>query len=305
MICEPYENHRQKLVSVFSRSVTFKVSDRLQQLREKTMEDARAVELYAEFRRNYQKKRVATIVSSPDLAGGVTMPAFPMMIFHQTASDTFRELSNSTNDFRRWINMLAAWEPIYEACDQDEQLSLLVEHIAPFSALTLGAPQALRGRMMFAAATGCGHANYHLSSTRSDLQWNGSGHLSMSIASRIGQPWANWRRLAPVLSDLGRGSISEDTDDYRNQREHGHPRNIGMGLTALISVTESAGGRGWSFGSREAIPLETVINVAVGQHAVVVRAYEALCDLAHEQFEALMEYGRNSPPRTGAIDAEI
>ncbi|MFK3602951.1 hypothetical protein HFV06_01200 [Pseudomonas fluorescens] len=257
------------------------------------MEDVRAVELYAEFRRSYQTKRVTISVSSPDLADDLTMPAFPMM-FHQAVSDPLREMSRSTNDFQRWINMLAAWEPIYEACNQDEKLSILGEHIAPISALVLGAPQALRGRMIFAAATGCGHANYHLSGTRPDLQWNGSGHLTMSVASRIGQPWAKWRQLAPILGELGRGSISEDTDDYRNQREHGHPRNIGMGLTASVSVTEDAGGRSWGFGSKEAIPLETVINVAVGQHAVVVRAYEALCDLAHEQFEALMVFDRTN-----------
>lgn len=251
------------------------------------MEDDRAIELYAEFRRNYKNKRVGTIISSPNLAGKLTMPAFSMMMFHQTAADTLREISNSTNDFRRWINMLAAWQPIYNACDQDEQLSLLVEHIAPFSTLALGAPQSLKGRMIFAAATGCGHANYHLSHTQADLQWNGSGHLTMGLASRIGRPWMNWQRLAPILGDLGRGPIFEDTDDYRNQREHGHPRNIGMGLTASISVADSAEGRGWSFRSREAISLETVVNVAVEQHAVVVLAYEALCALLQEQFEAL------------------
>ncbi|MNY73530.1 hypothetical protein D3C86_2123420 [compost metagenome] len=67
-----------------------------------------------------------------------------------------------------------------------------------------------------------------------------------------------------------------------------------MGLTASVSVMENSGGRSWGFGSKEAIPLETVINAAVGQHAVVVRAYEALCDLAHEQFEALMVFGRTN-----------
>ncbi|WP_223508710.1 MULTISPECIES: hypothetical protein [unclassified Pseudomonas] len=258
------------------------------------MEDVRAVELYAEFRRSYQTKRVTTSVTSLVLAGDQTLPAFPMMMYHHAVSGILREIWRSTNDFQRWINMLAAWEPIYEACNQVEKLIILGEHIAPIAALVLGAPQALRGRMIFAAATGCGHANYHLSGTRPDLQWNGSGHLTMNVASRIGQPWANWRQLAPILCELGRGAISEDTDDYRNQREHGHPRNIGMGLTASVSVIEDAGGRSWGIGSKEAIPLETVINVAVGQHAVVVRAYEALCNLAHEQFEALMVYSRTN-----------
>jgi hypothetical protein len=256
------------------------------------MEDDRAIELYAAFRRNYRDKRVTTIVSSPDLSGGESMPAMTVMMYHQIVADTLRELSNSTNDFRRWINMVAAWAPIYAACDHDEKMSLQCEHIAPLAALALGAAQALKGRHMFAAATGCGHANYQLYRARSELQWDGSKHLTMPVASRIGQPWANWRRLAPILGELGHGSISEETDDYRNQREHGHPRNVGMGITTFVSIYDHADGRTMGLGTKQAISLETVIEVAAEQHAVVVKAYEALCDLALEQFEALMAAAR-------------
>ena len=104
------------------------------------MEDDRAVELYAAFRGNYRYKLVPTIVSSPDLDGGATMPASTLLMYNQIVSDNLRELSNSINDFCRWINMLSAWAPIYEASEQDEQLSLLVEHISPFSALRRPAP---------------------------------------------------------------------------------------------------------------------------------------------------------------------
>lgn len=258
------------------------------------MEDDRAVELYAAFRRSYRNKRVATIVSSPVISGREPMPAMTLLMYNEFVSDILRELSNSTNDFRRWINTLAAWAPIYEACDQDEKLSLLVEHISPFSTLALGAPQALKGRIIFAAASACGHANYQLWPAVSALQWNGSGNVSMRIASPIGQPWANWRRLAPILGELGHGSISEETDDYRNQREHGHPRNVGMGITAIVSVSDHAEGRTMGLGSQQPISLETVIEVSVEQHAVVVRAYQALCDLAQEQFDALMVAGRRA-----------
>lgn len=256
------------------------------------MEDDRAVELYAAFRRNYRDKLVPTIVSYPDLASGESMPASTLLMYNQIVSDSLRELSNSINDFRRCINMLSAWAPIYDASKQDEKLSLLVEHISPFSALALGAPQALRGRMMFAAATACGHANYQLSPASPELQWDGKGHLTMKKASSFGQPWVNWRLLAPILGELGHGSISEETDDYRNQKEHGHPRNIGMGITSFVSVTDHSGGRTMGLGSKEAISLETVIGVGVEQHGLAVRAYEALCDLAREQFDALIVAGR-------------
>lgn len=257
------------------------------------MDDDRAVELYAAFRKSYQTKRLGleTIVAPPGLSGGRMMPALTVLIYDQSVSSLLQGLSNSINDFRRWINTLAAWAPIYDAVGQEEQMSLLVEHITPFSVLSLGAPQALRGRMIFAAASACGHANYQLSPGVAGLQLDWTKHLTIKDASRIGQPWANWRRLAPILGELAFGSISEDTGDYRNQSEHGHPRNIGMGLTASVSVTDHAGGRTMGVGSIDAIDLKTVITVAVEQHALAVRAYDALCDLAREQFEALMAAG--------------
>lgn len=256
-------------------------------------EDDRAVELYAAFRNNYRDKRVQTIVSNPRLSRGELMPQ-SLIFFNEIVADIIRELFNSTNDFRRWINVLAAWGPIYDVCDQNEKMNLHCDHIGPYSALALGAPQALRGRIMFAAATACGQANHILYPASPALQWSGSKHLTMLNASRIGQPWENWRRLAPILGELGQGSISEETDDYRNQREHGHPRNVGMGITTFVSVEDHAEGRTMGLGSKEAIPLETVIEVAVEQHAVVVRAYEALCDLAKEQFDALMVASRRN-----------
>ncbi|MEE4220303.1 hypothetical protein V2I93_04200 [Pseudomonas viridiflava] len=260
------------------------------------MEDDRALELYAAFRKNYHHPRIPTIVQIRDLSTGRTMPAMTVGVYDHAVSDMLRELSNSTNDFRRWINILAAWAPVYERCDRDEQLCILVETIRPYASLALGAPQALRGRMMFAAATACGHANFALFPTMPDLQWKNSGFLNMKIASRIGQPWTQWRLMAPALSELGHGLIAEETDDYRNQNEHGHPRNIGMGLTSYVAVTDHCGGRAMGLGSKEAISLETVIAVAADQHAVVVKAYEALCGLATEQFEALMVAGGAAKP---------
>ncbi|MBD8708464.1 hypothetical protein IFT47_17685 [Pseudomonas sp. CFBP 13711] len=259
------------------------------------MEDDRAIELYASFRKNIRDKLITTIVSGPNLSGGKPMPGMTLGMYQQSVSDFLRELANSTNDFRGWINTLAAWAPVYNACDQDERLSLIKEHISPYSALVLGAPQALKGRIMFAAATSCGLANHQLTPSLPGLQWNGSKFLTMAVASKIGQPWINWRRLAPILGELGHGPISEGTDDYRNQREHGHPRNIGIGITTYVSVEEHSEGRTLEFGLKQAIPLETVIEVAVGQHAVAVKAYEALCDLAQEQFGALMAAARATP----------
>lgn len=220
------------------------------------MDDDRALELYGEFRKNYRAQVVVErVVPVATLDKGNPIP-LAKVPFYDLASDTLRELSNTINDFRRWINVLAAWLPIYNRCETEEKLDLLLEHIGTSATLALSAPQAIKGRLIFASAMSCGHTNYELHRDDPERQWSGKGHLTMKIASRVGQPWASWKMLAPILSELGKGAIYDETDDYRNQREHGHPRNIGIGLTAMFTVEDTKEGRRWAFGARQAIPLE-------------------------------------------------
>ena len=253
------------------------------------MDDLRAIELYTQYRSHFQQQSPLPIVQAPHLSGGRPI-AGSMMPFVESASDFLRELFNSINDFRRWIHTLETWGRVYEGCEDDDRLSILVEHIRPFATLALSGPQAIRGRIIHAAAVGCSHANHLLHRDDPSLQWDGTGHLSMKIASRIGQPWQSWQTLAPLLSQrLGYGRIHDLTGDFRNQHEHGHPRNIGLGLTASVVVEERDGGqRSWSIGAREAISIATVIELTSEQHALAVEAYGSFCKLAREQFEALI-----------------
>lgn len=144
---------------------------------------------------------------------------------------------------------------------------------------------------MYAAAVSSGHANAEVHPHDPALQWDGNGHLTMKVASKIGQPWNGWKALAPVLDQkLAKGDIHDLTDDFRNQREHGHPRNIALGLTASVQAgTDANGRRYWTFDIRDAISIGTVVEQATEQHTVAVEAYNLLCELTREQFEALMD----------------
>ncbi|ANC84187.1 TPA: hypothetical protein ACNV18_000079 [Pseudomonas putida] len=252
------------------------------------MNDSHAIELYAHYVSHYKQKSPLVIVQPPILSDGRTMTG-RMIPFMESTADFLRELSNSINDFRRWINTLEAWQRVYDASGDEDRLYILFEHIRPFATLALSGPQAIRGRIMHAAATSCGHANFVLHGHNSALQWNGAGHLNMKIAAKIGQPWDSWKALAELLSQkLGYGPIHDLTDDFRNQHEHGHPRNIGLGLTASVRVAEGDGGqRSWSIGAREAISIDVVVDETSAQHALAVEAYDSLCALAREQFEEL------------------
>lgn len=250
------------------------------------MTDERAIELFTEFRRNFHTSLLSEYVEPPRLLGCETMRG-EMAPFYGAASDTLRELGRSINDFKLWINTLNAWQPIYARSDQDEQFSLLLQHVRPYSALVLGAPQALRGRLIYAATACCGHANYDLHHSNQRLQW-ADGHVNMKVASRVGQPWSKWPVLAEALGNIGQGDFSDETDDFRNQREHGHPRNVALGLTSAIKVSIDGEYRIWALGSKQAIPFEDVIRLSVEQHPIVCRAYRAFCELVEEQFTTLM-----------------
>ncbi|KTB69954.1 hypothetical protein AO068_15240 [Pseudomonas sp. ICMP 3272] len=266
------------------------------------MSDDRAIELYTKFR-NYARKlpRIDRPILQP-LADGQTMSG-QMILFVEAASDFSRELFNSVNDIARSLLTLKAWVQVYEECDLSEQYDLLLEHIRPHSTLALGAPQAIRGRFMYAAAVCCSHANRVLHPDHTELAWSGKGNMNMPIASRVGQPWEKWKKLAPILSEgLSFGAISELTGNFRNATEHGHPRNIGLGLTSSVELSDiempgclkPCGGmsettkkQAWAVSVREAITLGTVIEVLTEQYALTLKAYELLSELLQDQFNAL------------------
>lgn len=213
-------------------------------------------------------------------------PARAML--HQEASNEFlRELFNSVNSLRRWITMVMAWEPIYETCSQADKVELLVRHITPVSELVLAAPQALKGRMIYAAASASNIANNFFFVDDHKLQYGEKTHINMKVAQKVGNIWCAWPAFAQALEKVNPDSWSIHTSDYRNAREHGHPRNIGLGLVAVVNTTGVGRDRKTGYGTLPAIPLRTVIECGIERHEAVISAYQALGTLLKEQHQAL------------------
>lgn len=259
------------------------------------MTDDRALELYALFLQSYRDKLHTVIVEPPALPHEKGVPSNSANTLLGLGRDHLRELSNSINDLRRWINIVAAWKPIYESCCQDEQLELLLQHITPVATLVLSAPQALRGRILYTAANGCSIANYELYRNEPKRQWIDK-HLTMKIGSDIGAPWPAWPALAECMKAISTTEWSLATNDFRNEREHGHPRNIGMGITATIKTKQVDAGRQTGHGFREPIPLQTVIDTGIEGHTAVVAAYNALGVLLGQQVKALFDDCKEKNP---------
>jgi len=259
------------------------------------MDHGRALELYAQFLTNYEDKRLKVVVEGPILPYDPGVTSLAAHTIADAGEDFLREISNSINDLRRWINTVAAWKPVYEICEMDEQLHLLVQHITPVATLALSAPQALRGRIMYAAASCSAIANHELHRENPKLHLL-PDHVNMTSASKLGAPWGAWPALAQRMNEISTTVWSLSTTDFRNAREHGHPRNIGIGITNIFKIKQVDGRRQIASGFREPIPLQTVIDTGIEGHTAVVAAYHALAALIEEQTQALIEDAKKKNP---------
>lgn len=251
------------------------------------METERAVELYQQYLTNYDSQSAIAIMPQFELSSGSTHPVAAML--HLEAADDFlRELFNSINSVRRWLSMIKAWLPIYESCSQDEQLELLLCHITPVSELVLAAPQALRGRMIFAAAAASNIVNNEFFTDDERLQYDhDKTHINIKLAQKVGSPWLAWPAFAQALGQVNPDSWSARTSNFRNAREHGHPRNIGLGLVNVITTKGVGKERRTGFGTLPAIPLHTVLECGIERHGAITTAYQALGALLQQQHLAL------------------
>lgn len=252
------------------------------------MEDSRSLELYANFLANFQTCDAPAITDRILLTEESSFE--PAAGFFEQQCDCFlRELFNSINRFRRDIKALSAWMPIFNACSDSEKLDLIVDHLGAIAERALGAPQAIRGRIIFAAATGASLANHEFFSDSAALQWNHEcKNLTIKTLSKIEQPWFAWPDLAAALDQINPKEWSKEVGDFRNAREHGHPRGIGLGLTYELIIKGNGADREITFGSRYQIGISTVIRLCTERHPFVVNAYRALGTLLTHQLEALM-----------------
>ena len=265
-------------------------------------EDDRAIELYAQFRKELHTVPLFEVAPYPRPFEGGSFNLIALG-FHTVAQDGLREIANSINDFGRYIRSLHAWHLVYERSAQDDQYNLILEHIRPLSVLCLGAPQALRGRLIYAATATSFHAAAFVKWPDKSPDWNG-GHTNMKTARDMSERWSTWPVLAQELSAMGHEQLSSATDDFRNAHEHGHPRGIGIGHISTVrripdieklipprpgapSTTESKRPRpGWSFGEQPPLKVDDLLPLLRQAHSTALRAFKAYLALVEEQHAA-------------------
>lgn len=261
-----------------------------------SIKEERAIELYTEFRKELRSAPLPEIAPYPRPFEGGTFNGLAMP-FHTVAQDALREIANSINDLGRYIHYLHAWHIIFERVSEDDRYNLLLEHVRPYTVLCLGAPQALRGRLIYAATATSYHANLFLSWPTGITKWDG-GHTSMKTAKAMSEKWAAWPALAAELNVLGQDQLSQATDNFRNEHEHGHPRGIGIGHISTVKrvikpemVIPDLPGQPatteprevWSFGEQKPMQLADLLPLLEQEHATALRAFKAYVAMVEQQ----------------------
>ncbi len=246
--------------------------------------DEYAIELFSRFRQNRKTVPLLTLAPYPrpfdeGAFDGLAMP------FQFIAQEALREIPNAINDLCRYIHFLHAWQPIYDAVSQEVQHNLLLEQIRPLTVLCLGAPQALRGRLIYAATAASFHANAFIPWPEGKPDWNG-GHTSMETAKRMNKKWSRWPALASALSQMNTTVFNEATSDFRNQHEHGSPRSIALGHTSHVKRVEKNGRVGWSLGEQPPMQLNELLPLLEREHGHALNALNAYIALVDEQHAA-------------------
>lgn len=264
-----------------------------------TINEDRAIEFYKQFRKELRTAPLPGIAPYPRPFEGGKFHILAMP-FNTVAQDALREIANSINDFGRYIHYLHAWHVIFERVSEDDRYNLLLEHVRPYTVLCLGAPQALRGRLIYAATATSFHANRFLTWPAGMPKWD-DGHTSMKTAKATGEKWSTWPALAAELNILGQDQLSEATDDFRNKHEHGHPRGIGIGHISTVrrvlnpeKVFDSLAGQplsdkpreSWSFGEQTPMQLADLLPLLEQEHATALRAFKAYLAMVEEQHAA-------------------
>ncbi|MBB3798623.1 hypothetical protein FHY17_002873 [Xanthomonas arboricola] len=245
------------------------------------------LDTYAQFRTNRESVPRAAYAPFPKVFAGLTLFGGDAFLFAEASKRSVTALANAINAFSGYIRDLEAWLIVTSSVDRDDMFALHIEHIDPLAIVAIGAPQALRGQMIFAATESSYFASKFAPSSVED-SWNG-GHVSMTTAETMSHPWKAWTPLKQALSAMSGPGYNQATMDFRNQNEHGAPIEIGLGITTRVRKQRDHEGKlspGWEVHDHQALKLIEVIPLLKQEHALALAAFMAYVALVEDQVAA-------------------
>ncbi|MCD9085202.1 hypothetical protein [Stenotrophomonas sp. SY1] len=202
------------------------------------------------------------------------------MAFDNALSRALVEIPNQINAFGGVIQKLEAWSVTIHGLDVEQVFMLASEHFEPLANLAISATQAIRGQIIYATVE-C--AALIRGANGENPGWNGFDHVSMKVAKSLAGAWRGWPDLAEKLRVLEVEGLNEASGNFRNNFQHGAPRQLVVGLTKHTEwVKKDDGTFAWGIGTKQPITLREIIPHLKSAHDNLLQALESFVRLAGE-----------------------
>lgn len=206
--------------------------------------------------------------------------------YGQMLDEHSRELANSINEFRRYINNIDALKDIIDRCDDDTKWKMVVEFIAPFTTLAINMPYVIRYRFIYSICHLCHQSNLTKDPNRID-KFPPEKDIDFAVADEYCSLWKGYKKLKKALEKINDKKFREITKDFRNKYNHRYSIKIEIGLTEFVKrVVKDDGKVIYGFGYTKPLKIDQLLPVLKEQHSNCLDAFEQYQKLINEQISA-------------------
>lgn len=210
-----------------------------------------------------------------------------LMAYSQILSEHSQELSNSTNELYRYIVNLSSWEKVTQTLDEDFKYELLLEHIDPFSTLSLNLIYAIRSKFIFSTAQLCHQANMVKFKRKWKDDLPNDEEIYFEHADTVGSSWKEYKKLKLRIEKVGNKKFNEATKYFRNKYNHRYSPGIELGHTEFVKRRVEEGRVSYGMGYTEPLSLALLIPVLTEQYQLILSVYEQYKKLVYAQVEVI------------------
>jgi hypothetical protein len=209
------------------------------------------------------------------------------IIYSQMLEEHSRDLSNSINEYLRYIVDLAAWNSVIEGKNEDETFYILLEFINPVATLAINMPYIIRSRFIYSISHLCHQANrVKLKKWIDDLPPD--AEIYFEVADRHAVHWESYKNLKKALEKIDNKDYRVKTNEFRNKYIHRYSQYIEMGLSGFISRNVDVDGKvSYGLGSRPPLKIARLLPNLKEQHSSCLDSLEKYKFLIEEQISTI------------------
>lgn len=242
------------------------------------MKNNRVIELFLEFRREVMAQPEEKLARFADKEFGQI--DWSAMAFMTIVDAHALALTNEVNEFVLYLSELRAWKQVLSTLEEHERFEAM-ELVHPLVHLCMGSPYTLKVRFCRSIAQVSHQGNrFVVDGWRDDEDVQ---NPNFKTARRLAGQWPSWPRLEGALSKLNSDEFKATVYDFRNESQHGFPRQIEIGVTPFVRRERTESGVGYSFGAYPPLALADAVAALTGQCAAALAVHAAYTHLVDEQ----------------------